>query len=71
MSSKDTMILEFNQYQKSDKIPFIIYVDLKSLIKRIDECKDNFEKPSATKVDEHTPCGYLMSRIWTFEVKIV
>ena len=28
MSSDDTKILEFEQYQKSDKAPFIIYVDL-------------------------------------------
>ena len=25
MPSEDTKILEFNQYQKSDKAPFIIY----------------------------------------------
>ena len=24
----DTKVLEFNQYQKSDKAPFIIYADL-------------------------------------------
>ena len=65
------MIFEFIQYQKCDKAPSIIYVDLKSLIKRIDECKNNFEKSSTTKVDEHIPCGYLMSRIWKFEMKIV
>ena len=28
MSSEDTKILEFDQYQKSDIAPFIIYVDL-------------------------------------------
>ena len=28
MPSKDTKILELNQYQKSDKAPFIIYADL-------------------------------------------
>ena len=27
MPSKDTKISEFNQYKKSDKAPFIIYVD--------------------------------------------
>ena len=26
--SEDTKILEFNQYQKSDKAPFIVYSDL-------------------------------------------
>ena len=32
MPSEDTKILEFNQYQKSDKVPFIIYADLECLI---------------------------------------
>ena len=36
MPSKDTKILEFNQYQKSDKAPFIIYEDLGCLIEKID-----------------------------------
>ena len=33
-------MLKFNQFQKSDKAPFIIHVDLESLIeKNIDGCK--------------------------------
>ena len=31
MPSEDTKILEFNQYQKSEKAAFIIYADLESL----------------------------------------
>ena len=50
MPSKDTKILEFNPYQKSDKAPSIIYADLESLIKRMDGCKNNFEETSTTKV---------------------
>ena len=37
MPSKDTKILEFNQYRKSVKIPSIIYENLESLIKKVDE----------------------------------
>ena len=36
MLSGDTKILEFNQYQKSRKAPFIIEVDLECKIKKID-----------------------------------
>ena len=36
MPSEDTKILEFNQYQKSDQTPFIIYADLECLIEQID-----------------------------------
>ena len=49
MPSKDTKILEFKQHQRSDKKPFIIYVDLDSLIKIIDGCKNNLEKSSTIK----------------------
>ena len=30
--SEDTNILEFNQYQKSDKAPLIVYADLECVI---------------------------------------
>ena len=44
---EDTKILEFNQYQKSDKAPFIIYVDFKYIIEKIDGCKNNPENQSS------------------------
>ena len=40
MPSKRTKILEFNRYQKSDKVQFIIYADLECLIKKIHEFKN-------------------------------
>ena len=43
MPSEDSKILEFNQYQKSDKAPFIIYADLECLIEKTDGCKNNPE----------------------------
>ena len=42
LSEKDN-ILEINQKMKSDKIPYIIYADIESLIKRIEECANNQE----------------------------
>ena len=33
MPSENDNILEFNQYMKLDKMPYIIYVDMESLIK--------------------------------------
>ena len=50
MPSADTKILDFNQYQKHDKAPFIIYADLECLIEKIDECKN-------------IPSGFSMSTI--------
>ena len=43
MPSEDTKILEFNQYQKSNKAPFIIYADLECIIEKIDGCKNDPE----------------------------
>ena len=64
--SQDTKILEFNQYQKSDKGPFVIYADLEYIIEKIDGCKSNPENLSTTKVSEHIPSGFSMSTISSF-----
>ena len=66
MPSEDTKILEFNQYQKSDKAPFIIYADLECIIEKIDECKNNPEHSSTTKVSTHIPSGFSMSTLSSF-----
>ena len=48
-------ILEFNQYQRSDKTPFIIYTDFETLIEKMDRFKNNPEKLCSTEVCEHIP----------------
>ena len=67
MRSEKDNILEFNQYLKSDKMPYIIYADIESLIKKIDECANNPENSSTTKIGEHIPCGYSISTIFAFD----
>ena len=49
MPIEKNSLLEFNQYMKSDKMPYIIYVDIESLIKKIDGCANNPEKSSTSK----------------------
>ena len=66
MPFDDTKILEFNQYQKSDKAPFIIYADLECIIEKIDGYKNNPKNSSTTKVIEHIPSGLSMSTISLF-----
>ena len=63
MPSENDNILEFNQFMKSDKMPFIIYADIESLIRKIDGWANNPENFSTTKIGEHIPCGYSMSTI--------
>ena len=66
MSSGDSKISEFNEFQKSDKAPFIIYADLECVIEKIHGCKSNPENSSTTKVSEHIPSGFSMSTISLF-----
>ena len=63
MPFEETEILEFNQHQKSDKAPFIIYPDLECLVEKIDGCKKNkhdvyrdkyFIKKFCESIREHT-----------------
>ena len=66
MISEDTEILEFNQHQKFDKAPFIIYADLECKIEKIDGFKYNPGNSSTTKVSKHIPSGFSMSTIYSF-----
>ena len=59
-------MLEFNQYQKSNKVSFIIYADLECIAEKTDGCKNNPETSSATKVSEHIPSRFSMSAIFSF-----
>ena len=63
MPSEDTKILEFNQYQKSDKAPFIIYAGLECLIEKTDGFKNNHKNSFTTKVCKHIPSDISMSTI--------
>ena len=54
MPSEETKILEFNQYQESDKAPF-------------DRCKNNPENSSSKNVVQHTSSGFSMSTISSFK----
>ena len=48
MTSEDSKILEFNQYQKSGKALFIIYAVLENIIQKIDGCKFIYYKSKQT-----------------------
>ena len=42
------------------KVPFIIYADLERLLEKMNTCHNNPEKSSTTKINKHTPSGYLL-----------
>ena len=62
MPSDDTKILEFNQCQKFDKAPFIIYTYLECIIEKIDGCKSNPENLSTTQVSKYIPSAWFIQR---------
>ena len=66
MPSEDTIILEFNRYQKSDKSPCIIYADLECIIEKIDGWKNNPENLPTIKVSEHISSGFSMCTVCSF-----
>ena len=51
MPSDSTKILEFNQYQKPDRAPFVTYAYLECLTEKIDGCKNNTENPPQQKYE--------------------
>ena len=67
MHSKETKILEFNLYQKSDKAPVISYANLECIIENIDGHRNNPENPSTAKEGRHIPSGFSMSKILSFK----
>ena len=72
MPFENTKILEFNQYQKSDKAPFIIILfiaDLGCIIEKVDGCKNNSENSDTTKANKHIQSDFSMSTISYFRSK--
>ena len=48
-------------------MPYIIYADIESLIKKVNGCANNPENFLTTKIGEHIPCECSMSTIWVFD----
>ena len=49
MPSEKDKIVEFKHYMKFDKMSYIIYGDIESLIKKIGGCENNPEKSQQQK----------------------
>ena len=67
MTSENTMILEFNQYQKPFKELFVAFVDLECLMEKINGCKNNPETSFPAIIGKHIPSGFSMSTILSFQ----
>ena len=58
MPTKDNNTIKYNHGEKSIKLPFVVYADLKCLLKKMSTCCNNPEESSTTKINKHTPFGY-------------
>ena len=47
-------------WKKSVKVLFVIYADFEFSLEKIDTSHNNSEKSSTTKINKHTPSGYLL-----------
>ena len=67
MLEEDNKILKCSQREKSMKVPFIIYANLKSLLEKMNTYHINPEKSSTTKINKHTPSGYSLFTRCSFD----
>ena len=58
MPKEDNKMLKYQHGEKYMKVPFIIYLDLESLLEKMNTCDNNPKKSSTTKMNKHTPFGY-------------
>ena len=49
------------------KVPFIIDADLESLLEKMNNCHNDPERSSTTKINKHTPSGYSLLRHCPFD----
>ena len=50
--------LSFNNYNRSMRVPFIVYADFESFIKPIDTCGPNPKNSYTKQYQKHTPSGF-------------
>ena len=67
MPDEDNKILKYISGEKSLKVPFIIYVDLECLLRKINMCSNNPDKSYTEKKATHRPSGYALVTCGLFE----
>ena len=58
MPEKGKNILQFTNYQKQMKAPFVIYADSESILEKIPTCIPEPGESSTTQTEIHKPCGF-------------
>ena len=58
MPNEGNKTLKYNHREKSLKVPFLIYANLESFLKKIQSCQNSPENSYTKKKAKHTPSGY-------------
>ena len=61
--------IKYNPEEKSLKAPFTIYLDLESILKKVQSCQNNPKKSYTEKVVRHEPSGWSMFKKCLFNEK--
>ena len=58
MPDKDNNILKFNNFDKQQPVPFVIYADFEAITEKIQGCQPDSNKSYTEAYQRHTDCGY-------------
>ena len=67
MSDEDNNILKYSSGEKTLRVPFTIYADLKCLLQKINTCSNNPDKSYTEKKATHRPSGYSLVTCCSFD----
>ena len=55
---KEGETIEFKNYNRSVRVPFVIYADFEAITEKIDSCSPNPEESYTEQYQKHTPSGF-------------
>jgi len=55
---KKGKILEFNNFNRSTKVPVVVYADFECMTKRIQSCQPDLDNSFTEKYQKHEPSGF-------------
>jgi len=58
LPEKGKNCLEFKDFEKQMKVPFVIYADFETIAQRMDSCQPDPRKSSTTPTTRFEPCGF-------------
>jgi len=58
MPDKDNNILKFNNFQKQQAVPFVIYADVEAITEKVQGCMPSDGKSYTEAYQKHKDCGY-------------